>query len=279
MSISAPLAVTMMIGTWLRLRSCRHTSMPDTWGSITSSRTRSGLTASNRSRAWAPSRATWTRKPSRRRPDGQGVDEGLLVLHDQHGGLLGHVTLPRAIVGGETGDRAGQRDAQRERRALALDRTPPRPAAVVGGHVAHDGEARARCRRSRGCGPGRPGRSARRCGRGRAAGMPMPWSRTAMSTTCRRRRATSTSTAAPGSEYLTRVLDEVGRPPTRAGGGRRGRSTRRDGSTTSTGMPRCGGQRRGTRRRPRRRRRPTVDHLGRATGRRARSATARAGPR
>ena len=28
MSISAPLAVTMMIGTWLRLRNCRHTSMP-----------------------------------------------------------------------------------------------------------------------------------------------------------------------------------------------------------------------------------------------------------
>ena len=32
MSISEPLAVTMMIGTFDRLRSSRHTSMPETFG-------------------------------------------------------------------------------------------------------------------------------------------------------------------------------------------------------------------------------------------------------
>jgi hypothetical protein len=67
-SISAPLAVTMMIGTWVRRRSCRHTSMPDTRGSITSSSTRSGLTMSNRFSASMPSRAISTRNPSRLSP-------------------------------------------------------------------------------------------------------------------------------------------------------------------------------------------------------------------
>ena len=68
MSISLPLAVTMMIGTDERRRSSRHTSMPDTLGSITSSSTRSGFTASKMSSASAPSRATWTRNPSRLSP-------------------------------------------------------------------------------------------------------------------------------------------------------------------------------------------------------------------
>ena len=68
MSISDPLAVTMMIGTWLRLRSWRHTSMPLIRGSITSSSTMSGATASNMSSACGPSDATSTRKPSRAKP-------------------------------------------------------------------------------------------------------------------------------------------------------------------------------------------------------------------
>ena len=68
MSISEPLAVTMMIGTWLRLRSWRHTSMPLSRGSITSSSTRSGWTMSKRSSASKPSVATSTLKPSRRSP-------------------------------------------------------------------------------------------------------------------------------------------------------------------------------------------------------------------
>ena len=60
--------------------------MPETFGNITSSSTRSGWTASNRSSASAPSRATWTRKPSRVEADGERVDEGVLVLDDEDGG-------------------------------------------------------------------------------------------------------------------------------------------------------------------------------------------------
>ena len=46
----------------------RHTSIPDSLGSIRSSRTRSGSTSSNRRRASVPSRATVTSNPSRARP-------------------------------------------------------------------------------------------------------------------------------------------------------------------------------------------------------------------
>src|SRR5690349_9077516 len=58
----------MMMGTLDRARSSRHTSIPDTFGSMTSSSTTSGLTSSNTSSASAPSRATWTVKPSRSSP-------------------------------------------------------------------------------------------------------------------------------------------------------------------------------------------------------------------
>src|SRR3546814_7809381 len=51
-----------------RFRSSRHTSMPETFGSITSSSTTSGRTASNISSAASPSLATCTRKPSRDSP-------------------------------------------------------------------------------------------------------------------------------------------------------------------------------------------------------------------
>ena len=67
-SISDDFAVTMMIGTDDRLRISRHTSTPDTPGSITSRRMRSGSTSSNRLRASGPVRATSTVKPSRRSP-------------------------------------------------------------------------------------------------------------------------------------------------------------------------------------------------------------------
>ena len=83
-SISAPLAVTMMIGTWLRLRSCRQTSMPLIRGSITSSRTRSGFTTSKRSSASKPSVATSTWNPSRRSPIVRASTKLGLVLDDQH---------------------------------------------------------------------------------------------------------------------------------------------------------------------------------------------------
>ncbi len=68
MSISVPLAVTMMIGTDDRARMERHTSIPESRGSMRSSSTRSGLTEAKSRRASLPSRATVTSKPSRVSP-------------------------------------------------------------------------------------------------------------------------------------------------------------------------------------------------------------------
>ena len=68
MSISVPLAVTMMMGTedWARME--RQTSIPDKRGSIRSNRTRSGSSEAKRRRASLPSRATVTSNPSRVSP-------------------------------------------------------------------------------------------------------------------------------------------------------------------------------------------------------------------
>ena len=68
MSISVPLAVTMMMGTLERVRMVRHTSMPDILGSIRSSRRMSGAVSSKSCSASLPSRATVTRNPSLVRP-------------------------------------------------------------------------------------------------------------------------------------------------------------------------------------------------------------------
>ena len=64
MSISVPLAVTMMMGTRERVRIDRQTSTPDILGSIRSKRRMSGSVSSYRRSASAPSRATMTRNPS-----------------------------------------------------------------------------------------------------------------------------------------------------------------------------------------------------------------------
>ena len=126
-------------------------------------------------------------------PDDQGLDEGLLVLDDEHGGRISHDWPPwnRSPGVDSPPDAAGK--AQRERRALALPGLDP--------DVDHRGcrrrggrwPGRGRCRRCRATGPGRPGRSARRCARG-----PGPGCR------CRGRRPRSR----PGSPTCTdRELD------------------------------------------------------------------------
>jgi hypothetical protein len=96
-SISLLLAVTMMIGTLVLVRSSRHTSIPDLSGNQMSSSTRSGRTRSNIARPSMPSRATVTRKPSRLRPDHQRLDEGLLVLDHQHSEGFRHDALLLSI--------------------------------------------------------------------------------------------------------------------------------------------------------------------------------------
>ncbi len=58
MSTSESFAVSMMIGTLERVRICRQTSVPESPGSMRSSRTRSGFSESNFDRAVTPSAAT-----------------------------------------------------------------------------------------------------------------------------------------------------------------------------------------------------------------------------
>ena len=65
-------------------------------------------------------------------------------------------------------------------------RPRPAPRRRGGGDVLDDREAEAGAAGRRGAGPGRRGRSARRCARARSAGMPMPWSVTVSSTMRRR---------------------------------------------------------------------------------------------
>src|SRR4051812_15318835 len=143
----------MMMGTWLRFRSCRQTSMPDTFGSITSRSTRSGFTTSNRSRACAPSRATCTRNPSRRRPT---VKASMKLSSSSTTSTVVSVTLTRStcFLQERHGDRPGtDGDAQREGGAPAFLRGDRHAATVVGGHVAHDGETQAGAARLAAAGP------------------------------------------------------------------------------------------------------------------------------
>ncbi|OLT28006.1 hypothetical protein BJF83_16350 [Nocardiopsis sp. CNR-923] len=66
MSISESFAVSMITGTFDFCRSVRHTSVPDSPGSIRSSSTRSAPVRSKVSRATVPVGATATSKPSLR---------------------------------------------------------------------------------------------------------------------------------------------------------------------------------------------------------------------
>ena len=96
MSISAPLAVTMMIGTWLRLRSCRHTSMPLSLRQHHVEQHEVGLHDVEALQAPRTRRSTaTTRKPSRVKPDRQRLDEARLVLDDEHDGLRSSCLAPR----------------------------------------------------------------------------------------------------------------------------------------------------------------------------------------
>ena len=151
------------------MRISRHTSMPDTFGSITSSSTRSGCTSSNTCKrlgavagdvdaeALPSARPTGRRRrsPRPRRPgrtcQGSPCQLGLRRGHGRLGPGRG-------------------RESQGERRALA--QRASRPGSRPRGWWPRGARwrARGRCRRSGGCGPGRRGRSARRCARGRRSG-------------------------------------------------------------------------------------------------------------
>ncbi len=138
MSISVPLAVTMMIGTAERARIERHTSMPDILGSIRSKRTRSG---SSRRRAAGPPghHGRQYLEAFVAQPHDQGVDERLLILgqKDVEGaGLVG-------VSGGAGHGRSLrlQRQHQSEGRPFAFPGLHVDPPLVVVGHVANDRKA------------------------------------------------------------------------------------------------------------------------------------------
>ena len=76
----------MMIGTLLRLRSARQTSVPDSPGSIRSSSTMSAPPRSNSASASGPVLGDDDLEALPAQHVGQRVGEGLLVLHHQHAG-------------------------------------------------------------------------------------------------------------------------------------------------------------------------------------------------
>ncbi len=200
----------MMIGTVLFVRSWRQTSIPEMRGSITSSSTRSGRTASNRSSASAPSVATSTRNPSRFSPTWSASTKRLLVLDQQHRGHRAHDDS--SLGASRVGDGCGG----------CADGTSSLPPRRTDGHLARRdwsprggrSTVRGRCHRSRGCAPGRPDRSVRTRGRGRARGCRSPWSLDAELDPRRRSASARTWTVPPGSLYLTAFSTRLPRAET-----------------------------------------------------------------
>ena len=148
MSISEPLAVTMMIGTFERFADlAAHVDARDLRAAsrrAARGRARRRRTASSAS---APSRATCDPEPLPLQPDGEGLDEGLLVLDHQHGrGLVAHRL--RLSWWSDRRRRCGRRPGPAGRRSVNVEPSPSlrldrHLAAVVAGDVADDGQAEA----------------------------------------------------------------------------------------------------------------------------------------
>ena len=181
MSISLLLAVTMMIGTRVRVRSSRHTSIPDFWGNQMSSRTRSGRTRSNMAEPLDPVAGDGHEESLPLQPDHQGLDERLLVLDDQHRERFRQCVRPLVSDARTRGDRH-RRQAEDEGGSLSLDGVEPGPCRRGWRPHAGRSKARGRCRPWRGTGPDRPGRTVRRFARRSRAGIPTPSSSTEIST-------------------------------------------------------------------------------------------------
>ena len=194
----------MMIGTCERVRSSRHTSTPEIRGSITSSSTSAGRTASKRAIASAPSAATSTRKPSRssatRRASRYDCSSSTTRINGASGisgDLLVRSTAPRARSAFER-----QHEAGTSIPALRRDSTVTSPpCACATWRTIDEPEPGAAGRRD--SGPGRPGRSARRCARGRGSGCRSPASPRLTPPPRSPCSAVLTVTGLPGSEYFT----------------------------------------------------------------------------
>ena len=148
-------------------------------GSITSSSTRSGLTRVEQLERLHAVERHLDPETLPLEPDGQRLDEGLLVLDDQYGGVASVITvLVASCVAVSVLDGfgpVGSRDA--EGRAFALAGAHGDLTVVVAGDVADDGEAQP-VPPVRGCGPGPHGRNVRTPVRGRGRGCRCRWSST-----------------------------------------------------------------------------------------------------
>src|SRR5215472_8960037 len=147
----------MMIGTRVRVRSSRQTSIPDLWGSQMSSRTTSGRTRSNMASPSIPSRATVTRKPSRFNPTTSAsmkdssssmtstemVSVRVIIWDSFSGG---------DFVGRDFGDGNGGQ-VEVEDRSFALHRRDANGAPVVGRNVSDDRQPETGSARGPGAGP------------------------------------------------------------------------------------------------------------------------------
>ena len=150
MSISLDLAVTMMIGTVLIWRIWRHTSIPETRGSITSSSTRSGCDERKPLERFGTVSGDLDVEPFPRQTDLQRFDETRLVFDDQNGWLAHAAPSPAPVVlrrralgdfGADRRRRHDRRQPQRERAALTLRSTRPSTSPPwSAGHVSHDRE-------------------------------------------------------------------------------------------------------------------------------------------
>ena len=118
MSISVPLAVTMMMGTGERARMARHTSIPDILGSMMSSSTRSGSMASKSCQRLGPVPGHVHVEALTPEPDDQGVDEGLLVLGHEHRHRPGAVPASRSGAPRRSAQRVASRGARARRGGL-----------------------------------------------------------------------------------------------------------------------------------------------------------------
>ena len=192
--------------------------------------------------------------------DGQGVDEGLLVLHDQHGASARSChPASRDRRGGPAAVPASGTRRVNVEPSPSTDVTDDL-SAVVGHHVAHDGEPEPGA-----AGLAAPGlvdpvealEDAVQVAAGDADAVVVH----APAPTWPPSGGTSTSTVAPGSEYFTAFSTRLPtaetswrRLPTDVAPGSRRR--RGPGCPESAASGAC------TRRRPPGRRRPTVDHLG-----------------
>ena len=82
--------------------------MPDTFGSITSSSTRSGCDGVEHVERLGAVAGHLHPEALALQPDGEGVDEGVLVLDDEDGGAGGRSWWPQPASGGD-GDAARSR--------------------------------------------------------------------------------------------------------------------------------------------------------------------------